>query len=137
MPRSSRGNDRERRLRSYLGDEVQVVPTLGPVGVHAVQHELSRPPLLTLDEPRNGVHLRVQPATVQVDLPTGTALAPSHVHAQDHTLAPEALGALVHKVRSADGGAVYGDLVGPGTEHGAHIRDGSNATTDSVGYEDL
>src|SRR5215204_4296208 len=111
----------ERRLLRDGGDEIEVVTALGPIGVHAVQHELSGPPPLPLDEPPDGIHPRVYPSAVQVDLPARGPDAPLDVHAEHDALAPETFGALRNQVVVPDRSAVYGDLVGAGAEHGSHI----------------
>ena len=110
----SGGDNGKRRLLGNGGDQVKVVAALGSVGVHAVEDEFSRPPLLPLDEPPDGVHLRVDPPAVQVDLPTWGVTAPLDVNAEHDALAPEAFRPFGYEAGVPNGGAVYGDLVGSG-----------------------
>src|ERR671916_2163723 len=136
-PRAPRGDDGDAGLPGDGGDELQVVAALRPVGVHAVEDELTGPPPLPLHEPGDGVQARVHPATVQVHLPAWTGGPALHVHAEDDALAPETLRALVYEVGVPYGGAVNGDLVGPGAQHGAHVVGRPDPAADGVGDKDL
>src|SRR5215204_1871848 len=136
-PRPTGRDYGEGRLLGYGGDQVEVISGLRPVCVHAVEHELPRPPPLSFDQPPDGVHPRVDPSAVQVDLPARGEVAPLHVHAQHDTLAPEAFRSFGDEIRVPHGGAVYGDLVGPCAQHGAHVAGRPYAAADRVGYEDL
>src|SRR5215217_5237486 len=140
MLRTSRpagGDYGEGRLLGDGGDQIEVVTGLGSVCVHAVEHELTCPPPLSLDEPSDRVHPRVDPSAVQVDLPSRRGAAPFHVDAQHDTLAPEAFRSFGDEIRVPHGGAVYGDLVGPCAQHGAHVAGRPYAAADRVWYEDL
>src|ERR687889_202890 len=95
------------------------------------------PPPLSLHQPSYGVHPRVEAPAVQVDLPTRGGTAPLHVDAQHDALAPEAFRAFGDEIRVPHGGAVYGDLVGPRAQHGAHVGGRPYAAADGVWHEDL
>src|ERR671916_405229 len=119
------------------GDQVEVVSCLRPVRVHAVEHELPGSPPLSLDEPSDCVHPRIDPSAVQVYLPARGEAAPLHVDAQHDALAPEAFRPFSDEIRVPHGGAVYGDFVGPCAQHGAHVAGRPYAAADGVWYEDL
>src|SRR5215210_5381765 len=127
----------EGRLLGYGGDQVEVISGLRPICIHAVEHELPRPPPLSFDQPPDGIHPRVDPSAVQVDLPARGEAAPLHVHAQHDALTPEAFRSIGDEIRVPHGGAVYGDLVGPRAQHGAHVAGRPYAAADRVWYEDL
>src|SRR5215216_1062393 len=136
-PRPTGRDYGEGRLLGNGGDQVEVISGLRPVCVHAVEHELPRPPSLSFDQPPDGVHPRVDPPAVQVDLPARGEAAPLHVHTQHDALAPEAFRSFGDEIRVPNGGAVYGDLVSPRAQHGAHVADRPYAASDRVWYEDL
>src|SRR5215208_4760855 len=140
MLRTSRpagGDYGEGSLLGDGGDQIEVVTGLGSVCVHAVEHELTCPPPLSLDEPSDCVHPRVDPSAVQVDLPSRRGGAPFHVDAQHDTLAPEAFRSFGDEIRGPHSGAVYGDFVGPRAQHGAHVAGRPYAAADRVWYEYL
>ena len=119
--------------------QLEVVAVLGPVAVHARQHDLAGAALGGLGGPADRVAaLDPPPAAGHVDVP-GRSRAGDRagVDGDDDALRAEDLGELADQLRPGERRGVDADLVGAGVEDRLGVGDRPDAAADRERDEDL
>ena len=100
--------------------QLQIIPFLGAVAVHAREEHFARAQFFRLLDPLNGVEIGLDPAAVEIDVPSALFVALG-VYGKNDALPPELQGCLRDERGIFDGGGIDRDLIRPAREHSSEI----------------
>ncbi len=117
--------------------ELNVIPVLGAVGVHAGQENFPGAELHAPLRPFESVDAGVAASAVRVDLGGRRIIKKKSVNCKNDALVSETFRPRADKIGILNGGGVDGNLVRSGIKHFAHIFNGSDSAADGQGNEDI